>query len=417
MKLTIHRGAKEIGGSCVEISTEKTRVLFDLGQPLTDEKVELSPAHKNVEAVLVSHPHQDHFSLIEDMPPSVPVYLGELSEKFIQATRIFLGKPQLSNSFRYFEAWKKFSVGDLDITPYLVDHSATDAYSFLIEANGKRIFYSGDFRAHGRKAKLFDRMIQNPVKNVDALLMEGTMLGRDNKDFPNESAVEKEMIKTLKNESGPAFLLSSSQNIDRIVSAYRACVQSGRIFVIDIYTAWILRELSSSANTKATPDISWEKIRVLSKGGTAGRHYEKLKSNPDYFGQFVKEIYDARNVITEDELARQPGKYFIKTSYAERLIKNLKASHATVIYSMWQGYLTEEHNSNGYQRLERLQNAFNINFVYIHTSGHATTEDLQSFATAMNPQKLIPIHTEHANEYKKYFNNVKIIKDGEETAL
>jgi hypothetical protein len=45
-------------------------------------------------------------------------------------------------------------VGPFKITPFLIDHSGYDAYSLLIEANGKRLFYSGDFRAHGRKASL-----------------------------------------------------------------------------------------------------------------------------------------------------------------------------------------------------------------------------------------------------------------------
>ncbi|WP_130420186.1 hypothetical protein [Edaphobacter modestus] len=37
-----------------------------------------------------------------------------------------------------------------------------------------------------------------------------------------------------------AFLISSSQNIDRIVSTFRACKRTGKVLVIDIYTAWVL---------------------------------------------------------------------------------------------------------------------------------------------------------------------------------
>ena len=36
MKLTIHRSTKEIGGSCVEISTGTTRLVLDLCLPLVD---------------------------------------------------------------------------------------------------------------------------------------------------------------------------------------------------------------------------------------------------------------------------------------------------------------------------------------------------------------------------------------------
>ncbi len=34
MKLKIHRGTKEIGGSCVEIWTDTAKILVDCGMPL-----------------------------------------------------------------------------------------------------------------------------------------------------------------------------------------------------------------------------------------------------------------------------------------------------------------------------------------------------------------------------------------------
>jgi len=67
-----------------------------------------------------------------------------------------------------------------------MDHSAFDASSLLIET-GKKIFYSGDFRGHGRKSKLLHRMIKDPIKEVDCMLMEGTTLAGGHKDmFENE---------------------------------------------------------------------------------------------------------------------------------------------------------------------------------------------------------------------------------------
>ncbi len=38
MTLTIHRGTHEIGGSCVEICSDKTKILIDLGMPLDYDK-------------------------------------------------------------------------------------------------------------------------------------------------------------------------------------------------------------------------------------------------------------------------------------------------------------------------------------------------------------------------------------------
>ena len=55
-----------------------------------------------------------------------------------------------------------FELGPFTIMLFLTDHSAFDAYSLLIEANGKRVFYSGDLRAHGRKARLVEDLIRHP---------------------------------------------------------------------------------------------------------------------------------------------------------------------------------------------------------------------------------------------------------------
>lgn len=135
---------------------------------------------KSVDSVLISHAHQDHYGLIDQMPADVPIYIGKLGEKFIQASRLFREKKVFNNQFRNFNPWETFQIGSLEIKPYPVDHSAADAYAFLIQGEGKSIFYSGDFRAHGRKAKLFDHLMSNPPGPIDILLMESTMLKRPN---------------------------------------------------------------------------------------------------------------------------------------------------------------------------------------------------------------------------------------------
>ena len=48
-----------------------------------------------------------------------------------------------------------------------MDHSAFDAYGFLIEGGEKKIFYTGDFRGHGRKGSLIDRL-PDSLPEIDA---------------------------------------------------------------------------------------------------------------------------------------------------------------------------------------------------------------------------------------------------------
>ena len=41
MTLTVHKGTNEIGGSCIELTTSTTTLLFDYGTPLNLESKKL----------------------------------------------------------------------------------------------------------------------------------------------------------------------------------------------------------------------------------------------------------------------------------------------------------------------------------------------------------------------------------------
>jgi ribonuclease J len=409
MKVTIHKGSHEIGGTCIQLSSGKTSILLDAGLPLSAKSQPLDLSRLSVDALLVSHPHQDHFGLMASLPPGTPVYIGRLARSLIDATQVFLGKDRYALDFHDFKAWQPFTIGEFTITPYLVDHSATDAYAFLIEAEGKRLFYSGDLRSHGRKGILFENLVKRPIRDIDVLFLEGTMLHRSNDLFPDETAVEDTIFQTIRQQKNISFLLSSSQNIDRIVSAYRACKRAGKFLVIDIYTAWVLEQLRQI--TQNTPAMDWPEIRVFA----AHSQDERLKANPDYFGDFRKRLY--RHRVKREELHATPESflYFGKMS-SFRLIDefNDAAAPVNVIYSQWLGYIDRKHAGQfGSPQISAYRSDPAINFVYAHTSGHAPVADLQRLAAALNPRMLVPIHTEHGEEFSQIFGNVVTLNDGE----
>lgn len=410
MTITIHKGTDEIGGSCVELSTENTTILLDYGTPLKEDSVQVKITNA-VDALLISHPHQDHFGEIVNVDESIPIYCGELSRELMNATKIFTGGEILKNNFYIFKAWKSFEVGDFKVTPYLVDHSAADSYAFLIEAHGNKIVYSGDFRANGRKSKLFDYMrLDKNLKNVDVLLMEGTMLQRTNDEFADEQSVEEKIHQTITENGQITFMIGSSQNIDSIVSAYRACKRAGKIFVIDIYTAWILEKLKIVS--KNTPNMSWDDIKVIKSFG--GNYYSKIKENADYFKEFKYQLFHKDNVINIDTIRINPNNYFLKVSpwHIKGFMNSLDLQDANIIYSQWLGYLKEEYSdSKSVTMFNELQEKYN--WVYAHTSGHADLDALKKFALSLQPKKLIPIHTEHKEEFEAHFENVAIMMDNE----
>jgi len=409
MKVTILKGTQEIGGTSILLSSGTTSLLLDAGLPLSADSQPVDVSRLTVDALLVSHPHQDHFGLMASLPSGTPVYIGKLARSLIDATQVFLGKDRYALDFHDFKAWQPFTLGDFTISAYLVDHSATDAYGFLIEAEGKRLFYSGDLRSHGRKGILFENLVKRPIRDIDLLFLEGTMLCRSNDLFPDERSVEKMIFQTIKKQKNISFLLSSSQNIDRIVSAYRACKRARKLLVIDIYTAWVLEQLRQI--TQNTPTMDWEEVRVFASHSQD----ERLKANPEYFGDFRKRLY--RHRVKREELHATPELflYFGKMS-SFRLIDEFEnvAAPVNVIYSQWLGHLDGTHADYfGSDQISTYRSDPAVNFVYAHTSGHAPVEDLKKLATALRPRMLVPIHTEHGEEFSHFLANVVTFNDGE----
>ena len=387
--------------------TKPTLILLDIGLPLSDDPAPIDLNALNPDAIFISHPHQDHFGLIREFNDDIPIYIGELGKNLIDATKMFLGENLDTNNFQFITNEKKISIGDFTIIPYLVDHSAVDSYSFLIEADGKHVFYSGDFRAHGRKSVLFDRLIENPPREVDVLLMEGTMIKRNNSDYPSESAVEEKIVETISNQENISFLICSSQNVDRIVSAYRACLRTGKKLVVDFYSAWVLEKVK--AVSQSVPNIDWEHVRLYADF----RPDQIVKNNMDYFGDFRKRAYGSR--ITKEELQANPSEYLVISKMSKYKAMNFyknSVSPLNVIYSQWLGYLEwSDHKYYGAESIAAYLEDPEVNFVYAHTSGHAVLDDLKRFAEALKPKTLVPVHTEYGHRFFDSFANVKPLKD------
>jgi ribonuclease J len=428
MILTIHRGTHEIGGSCVELSTESTRILIDIGLPLVDEdgqsfklgnyldlnKAELLEKNiakdisglykedtesKQPDAILISHSHPDHYGLLPFVKPQIPLYLSEGCLELIKATYYFRGLDPVFKTVEIIENKKCFSIGDFKITPYLVDHSGFDAYAFLIEAEGKRIFYSGDFRGHGKKSTLFDRLIAKPPKDIDYLIMEGTGIEGKEGYCEKEDELRDRLVTIFKEKKGMVFFACSSQNIDRISSLYSACRRSGRILVLDPYTVHLLDVLRKRA--PSIPQFDFKDIRVFF---TSDSNTRRLADD-----KILYKYKDSK--ITYDEIEKKKDSLVVKPSYGIRkaFAKKGYIEGSTLIYSMWGGY---------YKNEKPFWDEYDISPMHIHTSGHAGVKQLKKFTKALNPVVIIPIHTLSPEKFPEFFGSkVRMLSDGKATDL
>ncbi len=405
MKVRIHRGTKQIGGTCVEVEQAGHRIALDFGLPLDGDAQDCNLVPKlnlsDLDAVVVSHPHIDHYGLLHHLPENTPIAMGEAARRIVSAAVPFTGQPLPPLAGPSLVSGRPIDLGVFRITPYLVDHSAFDAYSLLIEAEGKRLFYSGDFRGHGRKGKLFERMLAEPPADIDALLLEGSSLTRMEADahFPSENALEAEMVDTIRKTPGLVMMHTSAQNIDRVVTLYRACRQTGRTLLIDLYAAAIL-EATGNANI---PQSDWPGVALFVP--ESQRRLIKRKAWFDLLDRHKKQrifVDGLKAVASKSVLLFRP-----------LMIPDLETAgaldDATFIYSQWLGYL----ESDTYLRMEEWLARHGTPMRHIHTSGHASPVDLKRFASALAPKAVIPIHSFAPEKYAQLFDNVVYRDDGE----
>jgi ribonuclease J len=431
LEVRIHRGAHEIGGNCVELRHGQHTLILDIGKPLTATWGEVVPLPAAIGlndngtqplGVIISHGHQDHWGLAPQLPTDIPVFVGEGAANILRSAQ-FWGSGVDLHEAGHLHDRVPFTLGPFTITPYLADHSAYDAFSLLVQAGGRSLFYTGDIRGHGRKASAFERLLADPPNPVHAILMEGTsfrtvdsydrevaesesddstaagsgLAAASDADATEpasefasltESDVELQLAATLRATTGLVVVLASAQNIDRLVTVYRATLRADRDLVVDLYTA----DIAAATGRPSIPAVSddWPRVHVYAPL----RQRVRVKDS----GQFerVDRVRDRR--LYPEQLRERAGQLVLFGAYQgeiPRMNRDGLLNGGAVVWSMWDGYLNEPSG----QRLQKALKTSNIQLIQHHTSGHATPTDLARLVQGLRPEVVIPIHTEAPGEY------------------
>lgn len=324
------------------------------------------------------------------VPDSIPQHIGSVSKRVVlckhQRLAHIKDRQELSaNEISKIEAMLPFEpeqvieVGNIRIIPYFVSHSAYDAYMFLIEANGKRILHTGDFRGHGYLSKgllaTIEKLILKQGK-IDFLITEGTMLSRLDERIRHENELKKE-IGALINKYKNVFVMCSSTDMERLATFHAANKEVGnKPFVCDDFQKDILGIFSDTAGKKSTlfdfgePFSFWENNSKL-----------------------VKWMIDKGFCM----LVRATGKFY---GYLEFILPQIDEKETVLIYSMWKEYIGPNSRHANKRYLDFVRKFSSVK--KIHTSGHASADCLADVCNLVSPTVgIIPIHSEYSADYQK----------------
>ena len=396
MEIRIYRGTHQIGGCVTEITNGSTRIFIDFGSELPGPNGKQQPETLSVpgvtegkprcDGIFFTHTHGDHIGQLDRIHPDIPLWLGQTAKELCLLLNRHLQSKGIDRQKTIaaleradtFKMRDKIRVGNLTVTPLLTDHSAFDAYMFLIEGEGKRVLHTGDFRGHGFRAKALLPTLQFYAANVDWIICEGTMLSRNGEKVKSERELQKDE-RALMDEYKRVFVVCSSMNIDRIAGFCHA-VPDRRPILCDSYQQSVI-----------------DLIR-------AHRGDVKLYNLPKVYA------CPPSNSKLESWIQKEGFLWFIRPNYNGQKALEQYGDGSVIAYSQWDGYLQ---GSTENKRLTELLEG--RNHKQLHTSGHATAETLREVYNTVKPAcGVIPIHSEQPEKFQEILPdaNVQLLTDG-----
>jgi len=405
----------------------------------------------NLSLIFLSHAHLDHSGYISLIKEDIPVIASSITLKILKAIETI--DPKLFNQFinvkkRNWEedfgelvlmskkgkrnkiiessdfdesvTLRKFleikgvreenKIYDIKYISFKVDHSILGATAFFIELDGKGIAYTGDIRFHGKNSNFSYKFIEEIKKlKPTVLITEGTRK-KVEKENKKEEDVFNGAIKVVKNFYGKIVIADfGTRNIERLETFLKIAKETKRKLLITYKDAYLLDLLKDDVNI-----IDDEDILII---------HEKKSDERSYLKE-IKNKYKNK-IITPKILKNNLGDFIISYSYYDLVnLIDLNINDGAYIYSTSEAY-TEEQEID-IKRLFNWLNYFNLKVFGIelendkpifsgeyHSSGHASFDDIVSMINEINPEYILPVHTENFEEFVKIFGENRVLNSDE----
>jgi ribonuclease J len=335
--------------------------------------------------------HQRHFCVADKLK------LSEEAEKFWEkATRR-----------KKLDSQSLDDIGKCSFNPrcFPVDHSIPGACSWGVETSSGWVIYSGDLRLHGRHGKLTESMIKEAAQlHPRALILEGTNV--DKAANVSEQEVYKNGFKAINDARGLVIADFSPRDVNRLLTFLQIARDTKRKLTIlpkDAYLLKTMRLLESEI-----PDIAQEDAIVIYQETTASK-------SPDSWLRNIYQDYSSKVVLAKDVNSNQDDFILCFSFWDLNELPSIQP-RAGSIYVFSSSEPHNEEQEMDFWRMHHWLEHFQLRAfglpVYrngtweipeeekgLHASGHACGPDLLRVARDIQPELLIPVHSEKPEFY------------------
>ncbi|MFP4001912.1 MAG: MBL fold metallo-hydrolase [Thermoplasmata archaeon] len=433
-ELTFYGGVGEIGGNKILLNTGEEKIFLDFGKNFGKEKAYyddpyLSPREDShllnlgllprieniykggkepdIDGVLITHPHLDHWGYTCFLDDSIPLYCGEGTKRIIvnyeqsssvgPNTDYYLAHltktiDEVYKDFRTFRTGDKFDIDDINIEPVHVDHSVPAAYGYIIRTDSETIAYTGDFRLHGPKSDMSEEFIEKASRaDPDLLISEGTNITGGH--ISSEAEVEKKMDSLIGETQGLVVISFSQRNIDRLRSVYKVAKNNDRKLAISMKQAFLLKELRDDPHLDIF-DITRDDVIVFGREKSSRSEWEKrVLDEVDFWkGEDIKPI--------QNEVV------LVATYYDMNDLMDVEPVSGSVFISS-QSEAFDEEGEIQHEKLLNWCEHYGLPHYQIHTSGHVLPHQLKDAIEKIDPDEVMPVHTDRPKLFKRYMEDLE----------
>ena len=297
---------------------------------------------------------------------------------------------------------------DFEIKVYEVDHSIYGSAACAVETSSGWVVYTGDLRTHG----MFREKTENFIKEAkrlspEVLIIEGTRAGREEEGEKEESEelVFETCLNATLDEKGLVIADFSPRNFERLDTFAEIARKAGRELVVLAKDAYVLEAVRyCNAEDRMKELLIYKELKAVKR---------KPKWEKEIEEKFEEKLVDPT------EIARSPERFILCFSFWDmKHLLDIKPDSGKYIYSSSEAY-TEERVID-FLRLWNWLRFFNLEvegFEIVeengkllpkfhkgyHASGHASGSELIRIIEEIEPEVLIPVHTENPEFFRENF--------------